>query len=79
VTVTVDTEELEAKVKDMYRDVAERPEGRFHFELGAPVALRAGYDADRLAAVPAGALESSPASASSSTWPTCASTKQWLT
>ena len=32
-TVTVNTEELEAKVKDMYRDVAERPEGRFHFEL----------------------------------------------
>ena len=57
-TVTVDTEELEAKVKDMYRDVAERPEGGFHFELGAPVALRAGYDADRLAAVPAGAVES---------------------
>ncbi len=57
-TVTVNTEELEAKVKDMYRDVAERPEGRFHFELGAPVALRAGYDADRLAAVPAGAVES---------------------
>ncbi len=57
-TVTVNTEELEAKVKAMYRQVAQQPGDRFHFELGAPVALRAGYDADRLAAVPASAVES---------------------
>ena len=57
-TVTVNTEELEAKVKDMYRLVAQQPHDRFHFELGAPVALRAGYDADRLAEVPSGAVES---------------------
>lgn len=57
-TVTVNTEELEAKVKDMYRLVAQQPHDRFHFELGAPVALRAGYDADRLAEVPRGAVES---------------------
>ena len=57
-TTTVDTEELEAKVKDMYRDVAQQPQGAFHFELGEPVALRVGYDADRLAAVPPGAVES---------------------
>ncbi|HZJ04333.1 MAG TPA: methyltransferase domain-containing protein [Nocardioidaceae bacterium] len=57
-TVTVNTEELEDKVKDMYRHVAQQPQDRFHFELGAPVALRAGYDADRLAAVPARAVES---------------------
>ena len=57
-TILVNTEELEAKVKDMYRHVARQPEDRFHFELGAPVALRAGYDADRLAAVPRGAVES---------------------
>ena len=42
----------------MYRHVAQQPLDRFHFELGAPVALRAGYDAARLAAVPAGAVES---------------------
>ena len=54
----MNTEELEAKVKDMYRHVAQQPQDRFHFELGAPVALRAGYDADRLADVPAGAVES---------------------
>jgi ubiquinone/menaquinone biosynthesis C-methylase UbiE len=57
-TVLVNTEELVAKVKDMYRHVAEQPQDRFHFELGAPVALRAGYDAGRLAEVPAGAVES---------------------
>lgn len=55
---TVNTEELEAKVKDMYRHVAQQPQDRFHFELGAPLALRVGYDAERLAAVPAGAVES---------------------
>jgi ubiquinone/menaquinone biosynthesis C-methylase UbiE len=57
-TILVNTEELEAKVKDMYRHVAQQPQDRFHFELGAPVALRAGYDNDRLADVPAGAVES---------------------
>jgi ubiquinone/menaquinone biosynthesis C-methylase UbiE len=57
-TVTVNTEELEAKVKDMYRHVAQHPHDRFHFELGAPVALRVGYDPDRLADVPTGAVES---------------------
>jgi len=55
---SVDTEALEAKVKDMYREVAERPEGDFHFELGRSVALRVGYDADRLAGVPAEAVDS---------------------
>jgi len=40
-TATVNTEELEAKVKDMYRHVAQQPQDRFHFELGAPVALNA--------------------------------------
>ncbi|HEY3002526.1 MAG TPA: methyltransferase domain-containing protein [Kribbellaceae bacterium] len=57
-TATVDAEELTIKVRDMYRQVAQRPHDRFHFELGEPVALRVGYDADRLAAVPPGAVES---------------------
>ena len=57
-TVTVDTQALEAKVKDMYRHVAQHPHDRFHFELGVPVALRVGYDADRLTDLPAGAVES---------------------
>ncbi len=56
--VTVDAEELEHKVRDMYRQVAQQPGDRFHFELGARVALRAGYDEARLAEVPQGAVES---------------------
>ena len=56
--VTVNTEQLEAKVKAMYRHVAEQPLDRFHFELGSPVAVRVGYDATRLADIPTGAVES---------------------
>jgi SAM-dependent methyltransferase len=55
---TVDVDALETKVKAMYRQVAEQPHGGFHFELGETVAARAGYDAARLAAVPAAAVES---------------------
>ena len=33
-SVTIDKEELEKKVKDMYRDVALNPKGEFHFEMG---------------------------------------------
>jgi arsenite methyltransferase len=54
----VDTGQLEAKVKGMYREVAERPDGDFHFELGEKLALRVGYDPDRLATVPAEAVDS---------------------
>jgi len=57
-TVTVDKDELEAKVKDMYRHVAQEPHGTFHFELGEQVALRVGYEPDRLQAVPPESVES---------------------
>jgi len=57
-TATVDTGELETKVKQMYTDVAREPHGAFHFELGESVALRVGYDASRLAEVPTAAVES---------------------
>src|SRR5262245_2260935 len=55
---TVDTRELEAKVKDMYRHVAEQPEGKYHFEMGRPLAERLGYPADVLDRIPDGAIES---------------------
>lgn len=55
---TVDAGELEGKVKQMYTEVAREPHGAFHFELGETVALRVGYDASRLAGVPAEAVES---------------------
>ena len=54
----VDTQELETKVKTMYRDVAEEPQGDYHFELGRVLAERLGYPADVLDQVPEGAIES---------------------
>lgn len=55
---SVDTRELEAKVKNMYRDVAERPDGKYHFELGRPLAEHLGYPPDVLDRIPVGAIES---------------------
>jgi arsenite methyltransferase len=55
---TVDTQELEAKVKDMYRHVAEEPHGDYHFEMGRPLAERLGYPSESLDRVPEGAIES---------------------
>lgn len=54
----VDTAALEAKVKNMYREVAEHPDGDFHFELGKELAVRVGYDPERLAGVPGEAVDS---------------------
>jgi arsenite methyltransferase len=55
---TVDTQELEAKVKDMYRHVAEQPEGSYHFEMGRGLAERLGYPAEVLDRIPDRAIES---------------------
>jgi len=57
-TATVDTVELEAKVKDMYRHVAEEPDGSYHFEMGRSLAERLAYPADVLDSIPDGAIES---------------------
>jgi len=54
----LDTEELEAKVRQMYRLVAERPQDAYHFEMGRPVARRLGYPTDLLDSIPDGAVES---------------------
>jgi arsenite methyltransferase len=55
---SVDTQELEAKVKDMYRHVAEEPDRKYHFELGRPLAEHLGYPPDVLDRIPEGAIES---------------------
>ena len=55
---SVDTTELETKVKDMYRHVAQQPQGEYHFELGRPLAEHLGYPTDVLDRIPAGAIES---------------------
>ena len=55
---TVDVRELETKVKDMYRHVAQEPEGKYHFELGRALAEQLGYPAEVLDRIPDGAIES---------------------
>lgn len=57
-TRSLDTADLEDKVKTMYREVAERPEGHFHFEMGRALAERLGYDPAALDAVPEDAIRS---------------------
>lgn len=54
----VDADDLEGKVKAMYRDVALEPHGEFHFEMGRALAERLGYPADTLDRIPAEAIES---------------------
>jgi arsenite methyltransferase len=54
----VDARELETKVKDMYRHVAEQPHGAYHFEIGRPLAERLGYPTELVDRIPAGAIES---------------------
>lgn len=57
-TTTFDPKELEHKVKAMYREVAEQPEGEFHFEMGRALAERLGYAAEALDRVPDEAIQS---------------------
>ena len=55
---TIDPAELTTKVNDMYRQVAEQPDGAYHFEIGRSLAERLGYPTDLLDQIPAGAVES---------------------
>jgi arsenite methyltransferase len=57
-TAPVDALELERRVKEVYRAVAQRPQDTYHFEMGRPLAERLGYPADLLDQVPADAVES---------------------
>ena len=57
-TANVNTRELEAKVKDMYREVATNPHGEFHFEMGRTMAERLGYAAADLDRIPSEAIDS---------------------
>lgn len=54
----VDVAELEAKIKQMYRAVAQNPGGEYHFEMGRGLAERLGYPPAVLDQIPAGAIES---------------------
>jgi ubiquinone/menaquinone biosynthesis C-methylase UbiE len=55
---TVDVKELESKVQDMYREVAQNPHGDFHFEMGRVLAERLGYPSADLDRIPGEAIES---------------------
>lgn len=57
-TANVDRYELETKVKDMYRRVAQDPRGEFHFEMGRALTERLGYAPGDLDRIPAEAIES---------------------
>ena len=54
----LDTRDLEARVKDMYREVAEEPHKEFHFETGRALAERLGYPPNDLDRIPTAAIES---------------------
>jgi ubiquinone/menaquinone biosynthesis C-methylase UbiE len=54
----VDRAALEAKVKEMYRQVAENPHGEFHFEMGRAMAERLGYAPADLDRIPRDAIDS---------------------
>jgi arsenite methyltransferase len=54
----LDTEDLERRVKEMYREVAEEPFKDFHFETGRALAERLGYPRAELDAIPADAIDS---------------------
>lgn len=55
---TLDVRKLEREVKSVYRDVAETPDGEFHFEMGRPLAERLGYRSEELDWAPAEAIDS---------------------
>ena len=57
-TSAVDVQDLERRVKDVYRQVALQPERTYHFEMGRPLAERLGYPSDLLDQIPASALDS---------------------
>jgi arsenite methyltransferase len=54
----IDVADLRDRIRDLYRMVAEHPDGDFHFETGRAVAERLGYPAAWLDAVPADAVAS---------------------
>ena len=67
----VDTQELEAKVKTMYRHVAEEPQGDYHFELAARWPSASATQPMCWTESPRARSSRSPAWATSSTSPGC--------
>ncbi len=57
-TPTVDAVALREDVKDKYRAVAIKPDGKYHFHTGRPLAKRLGYDDAVVDPMPDEAIES---------------------
>lgn len=55
---TVNTDELEQKIKLMYKEVALNPDHETHFEMGRDLAERLGYPPKRLDSLPKEAIDS---------------------
>ncbi len=55
--LAVDPEALRSEVRSKYREVAETPQGEFHFHTGRPLAEMLGYSAELIDAVPATAVD----------------------
>jgi arsenite methyltransferase len=55
---TLDTQELEQRVRQMYQEVALEPQREFHFETGRALAERLGYPPEDLDRIPAAAIDS---------------------
>lgn len=51
-------EEVRTKVKEMYKEVAETPQGEFHFDLGRKLAENLGYPSQDLDKIPPASIES---------------------
>jgi SAM-dependent methyltransferase len=54
----VDSAALREEVRKKYRDVAVKPNDKYHFHTGRPLAARLGYDGDAVKAMPDEAVES---------------------
>jgi SAM-dependent methyltransferase len=55
---TLNKQDLETKVKKMYRDVALNPTGDYHFEMGRGLAEKLGYEKADLDRIPEASIES---------------------
>lgn len=55
---TVNRYDLERKVKEMYKKVAEQPEVTYHFEMGRNLAERLGYPSEKLDRIPSQSIDS---------------------
>src|SRR5256712_2494599 len=66
----VDVEQLRSEVQKKYRDVAEKPEGTYHFHAGRQHAIRLGYDLTILDQLPDEACEAFAGMANPFYWET---------